>query len=143
MNWKTKLFSSAFRVPLSSFIERDDDFTLHVAVSRRVEGDCEAVFVRADALRAEVLAVADGKGRLELERVRAPAAAFEQEAERARVGVRAKDAQVFAPCAGRGRLERKGNVRAFVVGDNDVGLALHFVEEFDALHVALALNAEL
>src|SRR5437763_7451916 len=109
----------------SSFIERYDYLTSNVAVSRGVEGDCEAVFVRADARRAEVLAVADGEGRLESERVGAPASAFEQEAERARVGVRAKDAQVFAPSAERGRLESVVNVRAFVVGDAPGALPLH------------------
>src|SRR2546423_4370198 len=116
-------------VPRSSFIKRDDDFTSHVAVGRGVESDCEAVFVRADARRAEVLAVADGEGRLQSERVGAPAAAFEQEAERARVGVRAKDAQVFATRAGRGRLESVVNVRAFVVGDAHVALALNLQPE--------------
>src|SRR2546423_513018 len=113
----------------SPFMERYDYLTSHVAVGRRVESDCEAVFVRADARRAEVLAVADGEGRLQSERVGVPAAAFEEEAERARVGVRAKDAQVFATRAGRGRLESVVNVRAFVVGDAHVALALNLQPE--------------
>ena len=91
----TPLLNSALR--RSTFIEWYDYLASHVAVSRGVEGDCEAVFVRADARRAEVLTVADGEGRLQPERVGAPAAAFEQETERARAR---RTKRTLAPGAG-------------------------------------------
>src|ERR1044072_2949700 len=131
-------FSSSFSVLTSDFLKWDDSLAPHVSRRRALEGDADLKNVRRDAGRVEVAPAFRHPLRLHVEKVSVAGDAFEQEAERACLGVRAQHAPSLAAHAGRGRLEGKVNVRAFVVADADFRLAPRLDAELDALHVALA-----
>src|ERR1044072_6521180 len=95
-------YSSSFSVLTSDFLKRDDNLSPHVSRRRGLEGDADLKNVPRDAGRVEIASAFRHPLRLHVEKVSVDGDAFEQEAERACLGVRGWRGPRLAARAGGG-----------------------------------------